>query len=97
MSSKMSFTIETVECDISEEQSYVYERMTKYEYTKILAERIKQLNAGETPLVNCDNEFDNLCIAEKELRQRVIPLVIKRTDNRETKTIKISNIVISNY
>ena len=54
--------------------------LTKYEFSKILGQRIKQLNEGNKPYINIEtnNNIDNYYIAEKEIRDKKIPFIIKR-------------------
>ena len=53
--------------------------LTKYEKTKILGLRAKQLNNGATPYVKLNsNVIDGYLIALKELEQKKIPFIIRR-------------------
>lgn len=53
--------------------------LSKYEYTKIIGQRTKQLNEGAEPFVFIDKEIiDNSLIAEEELKQKKIPFIIQR-------------------
>jgi len=53
--------------------------MTKYEKTRILGKRVKQLNDGMPPFVELKKEFvNNYFVAEAELYQKRIPLIIER-------------------
>jgi len=53
--------------------------LTKYERTKILGQRTKQLNLGTKPLIPVpDNIIDNYLIAQLELKEKVIPVIIRR-------------------
>ena len=53
--------------------------MTKYEYTKIIGQRIKQLNEGAQAFVSLEREIiDNNIIAEEELKQKKLPFIIQR-------------------
>lgn len=53
--------------------------ITKYEKTRILGERAKQIAAGATPLVEIENSLiDSYNIALKEFEQKSIPFIIKR-------------------
>lgn len=91
----MSFTIEVKEGEVSPEVKY--NKMTKYEYVMLIAERVNQLNAGQLPLVECEGIFNNHEIAKKELHQRVLPFVIRRNDKGDVKILKLNNTVISSY
>ena len=53
--------------------------LTKYEKTKILGQRAKQINNGDKPYVNIpENVIDGYIIAEMELKQKKIPFIIRR-------------------
>tara|TARA_B100000780_G_scaffold116698_1_gene81833 strand:+ start:1908 stop:2579 length:672 start_codon:yes stop_codon:yes gene_type:complete len=53
--------------------------LTKYEKTRILGIRLKQLNNGALPYIKVDEDIlDNFLIAEKELKQKKIPFIIQR-------------------
>ena len=53
--------------------------LTKYERTKILGQRAKQINNGDKPYVNVPEKvIDGYTIAELELKQKKIPFIIRR-------------------
>ena len=53
--------------------------LTKYERTRVLGQRAKQINAGATPFVKVpENVIDGYLIAELELKQKRIPFIIRR-------------------
>ena len=53
--------------------------LTKYEKTRILGIRIKQLNNGALPYVKVPEDLlDNFVIAERELKEKKIPFIIQR-------------------
>ena len=53
--------------------------LTKFEKTKILGIRVKQLNNGAIPFINIDeNILDNYIIANKELEEKKLPFIIQR-------------------
>tara|TARA_B100000902_G_scaffold395060_3_gene452791 strand:- start:675 stop:1325 length:651 start_codon:yes stop_codon:yes gene_type:complete len=53
--------------------------LTKYEKTKILGIRIKQLNNGAKPYIKVqENIIDNYIIAMLELKQNKLPFIIQR-------------------
>ncbi len=53
--------------------------MTKYERTRILGQRTKQLNEGAKPMIKVDSTvIDGYLIALKELEQKRIPFIIRR-------------------
>ena len=53
--------------------------LTKYERTRIIGQRVKQLNIGSKPFIPIgDNIIDNNIIAEIELKEKKIPFIIRR-------------------
>lgn len=52
--------------------------LTKYERARVLGTRALQLSMNAPVLVTIEGETDPLTIAQKELRERVIPLMIRR-------------------
>lgn len=53
--------------------------MTKYEKTRILGQRAKQLNEGAMPMVPVEpTVIDGYLIAQRELEQKRIPFIIRR-------------------
>ena len=53
--------------------------MSKYEKTRILGQRAKQLNSGNKPFINVPkNVMDGYLIAQEELRQKKLPFIIRR-------------------
>jgi DNA-directed RNA polymerase subunit K/omega len=53
--------------------------LTKYEYSRILGERAKQLSIGAEPLVKLEDYiFDEYSIALLELKEKKIPFIIER-------------------
>lgn len=53
--------------------------MSKYEKTRILGQRAKQLNSGNKPFVSVPkNVMDGYLIAHEELMQKKLPFIIRR-------------------
>jgi len=53
--------------------------LTKYEKTRILGQRSKQIESGAMPLVNVpSNIIDSYLIAKLELKENKIPFIIRR-------------------
>jgi len=53
--------------------------MTKYEKTKVIGQRTKQLDVGNPPFVRVDRPtLDNSIIAEQELQEKKLPFIIQR-------------------
>ena len=52
--------------------------LTKYERARILGTRALQISHNAPILVNLTDEIDPLQIAERELREKKIPMIIRR-------------------
>ncbi|RKP20709.1 hypothetical protein ROZALSC1DRAFT_19083 [Rozella allomycis CSF55] len=52
--------------------------MTKYEKARVLGTRALQISMNAPILVELDGETDPLEIARKELREKKIPMIIRR-------------------
>ena len=53
--------------------------MTKYEYTRVIGQRAKQIEGGAKPFVEVEpNIIDSYIIAENELLEKKIPFIIRR-------------------
>ena len=52
--------------------------LTKYEKTRVLGQRARQINAGSLPLVKIFGITDGYLIANMELEQKKLPFIIKR-------------------
>ena len=53
--------------------------LTKYEKTRILGQRAKQLNQGAQPMIPVDKKIiDGYLIAQLELQQKALPFIIRR-------------------
>jgi DNA-directed RNA polymerase I, II, and III subunit RPABC2 len=52
--------------------------LTKYERARVLGTRALQISMNAPVMVDLDGETDPLKIAEKELRERKIPIIIRR-------------------
>ena len=53
--------------------------LTKYEYTRVLGQRSKQIEEGAQPFIKLnENVVDPYLIAKKELENKKIPFIIKR-------------------
>eukprot|EP00640_Fibrocapsa_japonica_P007649 CAMPEP_0113944334 /NCGR_PEP_ID=MMETSP1339-20121228/33427_1 /TAXON_ID=94617 /ORGANISM="Fibrocapsa japonica" /LENGTH=145 /DNA_ID=CAMNT_0000949501 /DNA_START=26 /DNA_END=463 /DNA_ORIENTATION=+ /assembly_acc=CAM_ASM_000762 len=52
--------------------------MTKYERARILGTRALQISMNAPVMVDIEGETDPLRIAEKELRERKIPIIVRR-------------------
>ena len=53
--------------------------LSKYEKTRIIGQRAKQIENGSAPFIKVHtNVIDAMLIAEEELKQKKIPIIIKR-------------------
>ena len=53
--------------------------LTKYEKTRILGQRAKQINNGSKSYINIsENIIDGYLIAEMELKEKKLPFIIRR-------------------
>ena len=53
--------------------------LTKYEYTRVLGQRTRQLNQGVPPNIEVsENIVDNSIVAKMELDSKRIPFIIRR-------------------
>ena len=71
-------------------------KMTKYEYTKVLGMRAQQITMGAEPLIKISNDMKSAIeVAEEELRQRKTPYIIARKINKKkTDFWKIEDMII---
>jgi len=71
-------------------------KMSKYEYTKVLGMRAQQITMGAVPLINVNDDMKSAIeVAEEELRQRKTPYIIARKINsKKTDFWKIEDMVI---
>ncbi|CAK1355282.1 DNA-directed RNA polymerases I, II, and III subunit RPABC2 [Cercospora beticola] len=63
---------------IADENRTTTPYMTKYERARVLGTRALQISMGAPVLVDVESETDPLQIALKELREKKIPLVVRR-------------------
>ena len=69
--------------------------LTKFEKARVLGQRAKQLSTGAPPLVDITGLTSAIDIAEKELMNNKVPIIITRTyPNGYTKDFKVSDMNI---
>ena len=73
---KSDNVVTTTDVTKTDKKSSVY--MSKYEKTRILGLRALQISKGSPIMVDYKNETDPLRIAQMELRQGKIPMIIRR-------------------
>ncbi|KAJ3108291.1 DNA-directed RNA polymerases I II and III subunit RPABC2 [Phlyctochytrium bullatum] len=64
--------------EIPKEKRMTTPYMTKYEKARILGTRALQISMNAPVMVDLNGETDPLAIAIKELRERKIPLIVRR-------------------
>lgn len=65
-------------------------RLTRFEVTRVLSARSLQLSLGAPPLVKGTRELSMLNVAEKEYKERVLPLsVLRKYPNGKLKVIDL--------
>ena len=71
-------------------------KMSKYEYTKVLGMRAQQITMGSNPLITITPDMKSAVeVAEEELRQRKTPYIVARKiNNKKTDFWKIEDMVI---
>jgi len=52
--------------------------LTKYEITRVLGSRQKQLSLGAKPMIKLSEDYSYKKIAEKELEMKMTPMIIRR-------------------
>lgn len=60
-------------------------KLTKFEKVRLIGQRAHQISCGAPPLVDIQGLSDALSIAEKEFKQKKIPMKITRTYPNGTK------------
>lgn len=69
--------------------------LTKYERTKILGQRAKQIEDGDKPYITINNIMDPYIIASMELTANKIPFIIRRPlPNGQSEYWKLSDLLI---
>ena len=71
--------------------------LTKYERTKIIGIRAQQIAGGAEPLIKVPPGLhDVIVIAERELKEKKTPFIVKRTINNNFEYWKIEDLEILN-
>lgn len=55
-----------------------YPVLSKYEKVRIIGQRVKQLNSGCPPYITTEKHIDNYIIAEQEVKEKILPIIIRR-------------------
>jgi DNA-directed RNA polymerase I, II, and III subunit RPABC2 len=75
----MSITVRNVDGIIIDKLHTTLPFITKYEKTRIIGERARQINSGAIPFIEIDPEIiDGYLIALEEFKHKKIPFIIKR-------------------
>eukprot|EP00529_Nitzschia_sp_RCC80_P037273 CAMPEP_0113518638 /NCGR_PEP_ID=MMETSP0014_2-20120614/43063_1 /TAXON_ID=2857 /ORGANISM="Nitzschia sp." /LENGTH=152 /DNA_ID=CAMNT_0000416243 /DNA_START=21 /DNA_END=479 /DNA_ORIENTATION=+ /assembly_acc=CAM_ASM_000159 len=67
-----------VDSSVARSERVTTKYLTKYEKARVLGTRALQISMNAPVMVDLDGETDPLRIAEKELRERKIPIIIRR-------------------
>ena len=59
-------------------QNTTSRKLSKYEKTRVLGQRAKQLEHGHSSFIKTTDIIDSSLIAEEELKLKLIPLIIRR-------------------
>ena len=71
--------------------------LTKYERTKVIGVRAQQIAGGAEPLIKVPpGLYDVIDIAERELKEKKTPFIVKRTINNNFEYWKIEDLEILN-
>ena len=68
--------------------------ITIYERTLLIGKRATQIAYGANPLIEVQPGMDEIAIAEEELKQRKIPLIIKRSIGDHTEYWRPSDMIL---
>lgn len=68
--------------------------ITIYERTLLIGKRAGQISFGANPLIPVEPGMTEIEIAEQELKQRKIPLIIKRTIGDHTEYWKPADMIV---
>ena len=63
---------------VADNERTTYNKLTKYEETRLITSRAEQLARGAAPLVDIGDLVDVIEIAKKELKERKIPFTVRR-------------------
>lgn len=70
-------------------------RMTRYEFVRLVGERTKQLTLGAKSFIKNKNDFDYETIAIEEIKNKLIPLkIIRRLPNDIMEEWKIDELYV---
>lgn len=75
---KLSLITRNEQGIINDENHKTYPILSKYEKTKLIGLRVTQINKGAEPYVSYKSILEPSLIAEKELKEKKIPFIIKR-------------------
>ncbi|KAL9061552.1 MAG: hypothetical protein Q9162_000084 [Coniocarpon cinnabarinum] len=75
---KKSAVAKQAEKKVSNDKRMCTPYMTKYERARVLGTRAQQISMGAPVLVDLEGETDPLQLALKELREKRMPLIIRR-------------------
>ena len=69
--------------------------LTKYEKTKVIFERMQMISNGSLPYISNPEKYEDIYdIVLEELKQKKVPLIIKRTINDRDEYFKLEDLII---
>ena len=72
--------------------------LTKFEYVRILTDRVKQLTLGAKPMIKNSKNYTHKEIAIMEIEMKVCPFLIERPlPNGQKEIFKLSELLIKKY
>lgn len=63
---------------INKEEKKLQPFLTKYERARLIGTRARQLSSGASAMIDTTNFKNVVEVAEEELKQRVIPFIVRR-------------------
>ena len=90
------FTVDDLKDKLNSKDRITKPFLTKYERARIIGYRAEQIASNTPPCVDIGNLTKAVDIAEKELIERKLPLIIKRTlPNGDTEYWKLEELEIT--
>ncbi|KAG0163690.1 hypothetical protein DFQ28_011361 [Apophysomyces sp. BC1034] len=68
-----------VSTPLENKEKFTTPYMTKYERARVLGTRALQISLGAPVMIELQGESDPLIIARRELREKKVPLIVRRT------------------
>lgn len=69
------------------DSSITYPHLSRYEASALIEKRVEQFSQGEKSTISVGDEIDSFVIAERELKEKKLPLLVERTRKNGGKRI----------